>query len=232
MGAFTVSAWMALNSAPMTPPSASPLRVRFACGCFTFYCLIMQRWSSFLKPLCVEEEPYLIFANRYYLRKLNLDGSNYTLIKQVRFGLCWTFLRNSKVMVLWVYHTPLYGCFCSRVWIMQWRWTSTTQSRWSTGQMWPPRAVWSDAWEWMAATWRSVNNSFLITGCLNVTLGVCLMLHTIWSNRFYTGPLWVTRMAWQWIGLLGTCTGVIKAGTPSRCQNSMGPIGLCYSTTA
>lgn len=33
--------------------------------------------------LCVEVEPYLIFANRYYLRKLNLDGSNYTLIKQV-----------------------------------------------------------------------------------------------------------------------------------------------------
>lgn len=34
--------------------------------------------------LDTEEEPYLIFANRYYLRKLNLDGSNYTLIKQVR----------------------------------------------------------------------------------------------------------------------------------------------------
>lgn len=34
--------------------------------------------------LYAEEEPYLIFANRYYLRKLNLDGSNYTLIKQVR----------------------------------------------------------------------------------------------------------------------------------------------------
>ena len=31
-----------------------------------------------------EEEPFLIFANRYYLRKLNLDGSNYTLLKQVR----------------------------------------------------------------------------------------------------------------------------------------------------
>uniref|UniRef100_A0A8D0FU60 Uncharacterized protein n=1 Tax=Strix occidentalis caurina TaxID=311401 RepID=A0A8D0FU60_STROC len=29
-------------------------------------------------------EPFLIFANRYYLRKLNLDGSNYTLLKQVR----------------------------------------------------------------------------------------------------------------------------------------------------
>lgn len=28
----------------------------------------------------------MIFANRYYLRKLNLDGSNYTLIKQVRGG--------------------------------------------------------------------------------------------------------------------------------------------------
>ncbi|XP_066526626.1 low-density lipoprotein receptor-related protein 1-like isoform X2 [Hoplias malabaricus] len=29
-----------------------------------------------------EEEPFLIFANRYYLRKLSLDGSNYTLLKQ------------------------------------------------------------------------------------------------------------------------------------------------------
>ncbi|XP_062842266.1 low-density lipoprotein receptor-related protein 1 isoform X2 [Trichomycterus rosablanca] len=29
-----------------------------------------------------DEEPFLIFANRYYLRKLNLDGTNYTLIKQ------------------------------------------------------------------------------------------------------------------------------------------------------
>uniref|UniRef100_A0A7M4FXS6 LDL receptor related protein 1 n=1 Tax=Crocodylus porosus TaxID=8502 RepID=A0A7M4FXS6_CROPO len=28
------------------------------------------------------DEPFLIFANRYYLRKLNLDGSNYTLLKQ------------------------------------------------------------------------------------------------------------------------------------------------------
>lgn len=42
----------------------------------------MQMFSVWY--LCVEEEPYLIFANRYYLRKLNLDGSNYTLIKQVK----------------------------------------------------------------------------------------------------------------------------------------------------
>lgn len=34
-------------------------------------------------PLLPDEEPFLIFANRYYLRKLNLDGSNYTLLKQV-----------------------------------------------------------------------------------------------------------------------------------------------------
>uniref|UniRef100_H9H785 LDL receptor related protein 1 n=1 Tax=Monodelphis domestica TaxID=13616 RepID=H9H785_MONDO len=39
------------------------------------------------KCLCVEGyaprgEPFLIFANRYYLRKLNLDGTNYTLLKQ------------------------------------------------------------------------------------------------------------------------------------------------------
>lgn len=33
-----------------------------------------------------DEEPFLIFANRYYLRKLNLDGSNYTLLKQVRLA--------------------------------------------------------------------------------------------------------------------------------------------------
>lgn len=33
--------------------------------------------------LPADEEPFLIFANRYYLRKLNLDGSNYTLLKQV-----------------------------------------------------------------------------------------------------------------------------------------------------
>lgn len=33
--------------------------------------------------LSPDEEPFLIFANRYYLRKLNLDGSNYTLLKQV-----------------------------------------------------------------------------------------------------------------------------------------------------
>ncbi|XP_015265029.1 PREDICTED: prolow-density lipoprotein receptor-related protein 1 [Gekko japonicus] len=29
-----------------------------------------------------DDEPFLIFANRYYLRKLSLDGSNYTLLKQ------------------------------------------------------------------------------------------------------------------------------------------------------
>lgn len=39
-------------------------------------------------------EPFLIFANRYYLRKLNLNGSNYTLLIQVRLqgsrGQCET----------------------------------------------------------------------------------------------------------------------------------------------
>lgn len=42
----------------------------------------------FLLP-AADEEPFLIFANRYYLRKLNLDGSNYTLLKQV--GLAFSF---------------------------------------------------------------------------------------------------------------------------------------------
>ena len=41
--------------------------------------------SPFPQSVCLstDEEPFLIFANRYYLRKLGLDGSNYTLIKQV-----------------------------------------------------------------------------------------------------------------------------------------------------
>lgn len=38
-----------------------------------------------------DEEPFLIFANRYYLRKLNLDGSNYTLLKQVRLAFSFNF---------------------------------------------------------------------------------------------------------------------------------------------
>lgn len=41
------------------------------------------RTSLSQDPLPADEEPFLIFANRYYLRKLNLDGSNYTLLKQV-----------------------------------------------------------------------------------------------------------------------------------------------------
>lgn len=41
--------------------------------------------------LPADEEPFLIFANRYYLRKLNLDGSNYTLLKQVRLAYAFFF---------------------------------------------------------------------------------------------------------------------------------------------
>lgn len=40
-------------------------------------------WQLNQDALSPDEEPFLIFANRYYLRKLNLDGSNYTLLKQV-----------------------------------------------------------------------------------------------------------------------------------------------------
>lgn len=62
--------------------------------------------------VCVfaEEEPYLIFANRYYLRKLNLDGSNYTLIKQVRqtCGALFVLLSRSEVKLSWLRrHTPV-----------------------------------------------------------------------------------------------------------------------------
>uniref|UniRef100_A0A674B2L0 LDL receptor related protein 1 n=1 Tax=Salmo trutta TaxID=8032 RepID=A0A674B2L0_SALTR len=53
----------------------------------SFHCLCVEGFQ--LSPsdptICKstsEEEPFLIFANRYYLRKLNLDGSNYTLLKQ------------------------------------------------------------------------------------------------------------------------------------------------------
>uniref|UniRef100_A0A8C7PU39 Low density lipoprotein receptor-related protein 1Ab n=1 Tax=Oncorhynchus mykiss TaxID=8022 RepID=A0A8C7PU39_ONCMY len=53
----------------------------------SFHCLCVEGFQ--LRPdnptVCKstsDEEPFLIFANRYYLRKLGLDGSNYTLIKQ------------------------------------------------------------------------------------------------------------------------------------------------------
>uniref|UniRef100_A0A6Q2XLQ3 EGF-like domain-containing protein n=1 Tax=Esox lucius TaxID=8010 RepID=A0A6Q2XLQ3_ESOLU len=53
----------------------------------SFHCLCVEGFQ--LRPddptICKstsEEEPFLIFANRYYLRKLNLDATNYTLIKQ------------------------------------------------------------------------------------------------------------------------------------------------------
>uniref|UniRef100_A0AAZ3P2N0 EGF-like domain-containing protein n=1 Tax=Oncorhynchus tshawytscha TaxID=74940 RepID=A0AAZ3P2N0_ONCTS len=53
----------------------------------SFHCLCVEGFQ--LRPdnptICKstsDEEPFLIFANRYYLRKLGLDGSNYTLIKQ------------------------------------------------------------------------------------------------------------------------------------------------------
>uniref|UniRef100_A0AAQ5YCC6 EGF-like domain-containing protein n=1 Tax=Amphiprion ocellaris TaxID=80972 RepID=A0AAQ5YCC6_AMPOC len=53
----------------------------------SFHCLCVEGFQ--LSPenptICKsvsDEEPFLIFANRYYLRKLNLDGTNYTLLKQ------------------------------------------------------------------------------------------------------------------------------------------------------
>lgn len=49
-----------------------------------FLSLFLPFPLSLPPSLPAEEEPFLIFANRYYLRKLNLDGSNYTLLKQVR----------------------------------------------------------------------------------------------------------------------------------------------------
>lgn len=54
-------------------------------------------------PLSPDEEPFLIFANRYYLRKLNLDGSNYTLLKQVQ---CWPPHQ----------HPQAHSCFPHPVW--------------------------------------------------------------------------------------------------------------------
>uniref|UniRef100_A0A6Q2X199 EGF-like domain-containing protein n=1 Tax=Esox lucius TaxID=8010 RepID=A0A6Q2X199_ESOLU len=53
----------------------------------SFHCLCVEGFqpSTSDPTICKsisDEEPFLIFANRYYLRKLNLDGSNYTLLKQ------------------------------------------------------------------------------------------------------------------------------------------------------
>ncbi|KTG07000.1 hypothetical protein cypCar_00009024, partial [Cyprinus carpio] len=54
-------------------------------GSFRCVCVDGFQLSASDPTICKstsEEEPFLIFANRYYLRKLNLDGSNYTLLKQ------------------------------------------------------------------------------------------------------------------------------------------------------
>lgn len=48
--------------------------------------MFQARSAQMPSSLPADEEPFLIFANRYYLRKLNLDGSNYTLLKQVRLA--------------------------------------------------------------------------------------------------------------------------------------------------
>uniref|UniRef100_A0AAR2JKN9 EGF-like domain-containing protein n=1 Tax=Pygocentrus nattereri TaxID=42514 RepID=A0AAR2JKN9_PYGNA len=54
-------------------------------GSFHCVCVDGYQLSSADPTICKstsDEEPFLIFANRYYLRKLNLDGTNYTLLKQ------------------------------------------------------------------------------------------------------------------------------------------------------
>uniref|UniRef100_A0A8C1XQQ3 Low density lipoprotein receptor-related protein 1Aa n=1 Tax=Cyprinus carpio TaxID=7962 RepID=A0A8C1XQQ3_CYPCA len=54
-------------------------------GSFRCVCVDGFQLSASDPTICKstsDEEPFLIFANRYYLRKLNLDGSNYTLLKQ------------------------------------------------------------------------------------------------------------------------------------------------------
>uniref|UniRef100_A0A670IUS4 LDL receptor related protein 1 n=1 Tax=Podarcis muralis TaxID=64176 RepID=A0A670IUS4_PODMU len=52
----------------------------FKCLCADGYLLKPDDQTSC--KAVTDEEPFLIFANRYYLRKLSLDGSNYTLLKQ------------------------------------------------------------------------------------------------------------------------------------------------------
>ncbi|XP_078716677.1 prolow-density lipoprotein receptor-related protein 1-like isoform X3 [Lampetra fluviatilis] len=51
-----------------------------------------------------DEEAILIFANRYYLRKVNLDGSNYTLLKQ---GLNNAVALDFEWSEQWVYWTDV-----------------------------------------------------------------------------------------------------------------------------
>ncbi|ETE71786.1 Low-density lipoprotein receptor-related protein 1, partial [Ophiophagus hannah] len=52
----------------------------FKCMCADGYILKPDDPTSC--KAVTDDEPFLIFANRYYLRKLSLDGSNYTLLKQ------------------------------------------------------------------------------------------------------------------------------------------------------
>ncbi|XP_043939564.1 prolow-density lipoprotein receptor-related protein 1 [Protopterus annectens] len=53
----------------------------------SFHCHCVEGYEQRLSDptgckVIADDEPFLIFANRYYLRKLSLDGRNYTLLKQ------------------------------------------------------------------------------------------------------------------------------------------------------
>uniref|UniRef100_A0A8C7J5Z5 LDL receptor related protein 1 n=1 Tax=Oncorhynchus kisutch TaxID=8019 RepID=A0A8C7J5Z5_ONCKI len=72
----------------------------------SFHCLCVEGFQ--LRPdnptICKstsDEEPFLIFANRYYLRKLSLDGSNYTLIKQGLNNAVALDFHYSEQMLYW-----------------------------------------------------------------------------------------------------------------------------------
>lgn len=86
MAASTVCVWTVTSSVLRTPPSASQLRVRNLSGLITFISCFVVSPLKYGISLPTDVEPFLIFANRYYLRKLNLNGSNYTLLIQVRLA--------------------------------------------------------------------------------------------------------------------------------------------------
>lgn len=70
-------------------------------SCFTMQFFQQGKiiWTYIYRCFCFSsaEEPFLILADHHEIRKLSVDGSNYTLLKQVRLSLSFSFFSASFV---------------------------------------------------------------------------------------------------------------------------------------
>ena len=118
-----VSVWMDTKPWSATPTPARPSHVIWLSVDITKYipngernklCNLVQKLCHyvFLSFFSLVEEPLLILADHHEIRKLSVDGSNYTILKQVRY-----FQWNSwKHMVVFVYFNSCWPNMHDELW--------------------------------------------------------------------------------------------------------------------